>query len=228
MSVVDSAAGTAPPLGRQVPTGRTLRVALAVAAPLAPLAILVGRYLTRDIADSARALAFAAENPPTLQLYGFLELIIAITLVPGVLAAGLAGLSGSPRWATAGLLLGIPAWGAGLAIPDSLGVAGALTRAGADPDVSGQVLDQLGLAGPALDLTYGLFVIGHIVATVVLGVALYRSRAVPRVVAVGLAVSQPLHFVAFIILQNPLLDAVAYALTAIGFGAAGLAIARRR
>lgn len=65
-------------------------------------------------------------------------------------------------------------------------------------------------------------------ATVVPGVARYRSRAVPRAIAVGLAVSQPLHFVAFIVLQNPILDALAYLLTAVGFGGAGTAFARRR
>jgi hypothetical protein len=47
-----------------------------------------------------------------------------------------------------------------------------------------------------------------------------------RVLAVLLILSQPLHFIAFVILQNTYLDVAAAWLTAVGFGAAGLSLLR--
>ena len=64
-------------------------------------------------------------------------------------------------------------------------------------------------------------------AAVLLGLALWRSRAVPAWAGIALAVSQPLHFVAFVVLGSAPLDLAAYCLTAVGFAAAGLALARR-
>jgi hypothetical protein len=46
------------------------------------------------------------------------------------------------------------------------------------------------------------------------------------VLAVLLILSQPLHFIAFVILQNTYLDVAAAWLTAVGFGAAGLSLLR--
>ena len=61
---------------------------------------------------------------------------------------------------------------------------------------------------------------------VLLGIALSHSRAIPRILAVLLAIAQPLHFTAFVVLQNTYLDVAAAWLTAIGFGAAGLSLLR--
>ena len=49
---------------------------------------------------------------------------------------------------------------------------------------------------------------------VLLGIALSHSRAIPRILAVLLAVAQPLHFTAFVVLQNTYLDVAAAWLTA--------------
>jgi hypothetical protein len=65
------------------------------------------------------------------------------------------------------------------------------------------VLDHLlGLTGGAASTGVALFVFGHIIATVVGGIALFRARAVPRLLAIASAVSQVLHFVALVILAN--------------------------
>jgi hypothetical protein len=89
------------------------------------------------------------------------------------------------------------------------------------------VVDHLGqFSGGAAATGVALFVFGHIIAVVLAGIALYRSRAVARWIAVALIVSQPLHFVAFVVPGNRWLDAAAYGLTALGFGAAGWAFRR--
>jgi len=46
--------------------------------------------------------------------------------------------------------------------------------------------------------------------------------------AVLLVLAQPLHFVAFVVLQNTALDVTASWITALGFGAAGWTLIRHR
>jgi hypothetical protein len=83
-------------------------------------------------------------------------------------------------------------------------------------------------AQPTASTLLGLFVIGHIVGTVLLGLALLRSRAVPAWVAVALVVSQPVHLVSFVT-GLAWLDLVAgWGFTAVGFAGAGGALLRMR
>lgn len=79
-------------------------------------------------------------------------------------------------------------------------------------------------AHPAAVVAALVFVAGHILGTVLLGIALWRT--IPRWAAIALAVSQPLHLVFAVIVPNPLLDALAWALTAVGFTYAAIAASR--
>ena len=79
---------------------------------------------------------------------------------------------------------------------------------------------------PTSDIAAGIFVLGHVIGTVLLGVAMWRSHAVPAWAAVVTAISQPLHFVAAVILASPSLDLVAWGMNAVGFAAASVAIWR--
>ncbi len=66
------------------------------------------------------------------------------------------------------------------------------------------------------------------VGTVLLGVAMLRSRCVPAWAAVITIVSQPLHFVSAVIVPNHAVDGAAWGLNAIGFAVATVAIIRSR
>ena len=74
-------------------------------------------------------------------------------------------------------------------------------------------------AHPSIDVAIGVFVLGHVVGTVLLGLALLRSRRIPAWAAWAITVSQPLHFVATVILGSPQVDFVAWSLTAVGMAA---------
>lgn len=88
-----------------------------------------------------------------------------------------------------------------------------------------QILDQMA-AHPSAAIALMLFVIGHILGTVLLGIALWKGRIVPAWAALVLIVSQPLHLVFAVVVPNGLPDAAAWSLTAIGFAAAGIALVR--
>ena len=210
---------------------QVLRVALAVAAPIGALAVGVGKLLLPydSSADGAGVLDGIAAHPGLTDALLWSRLLIAVALLPGVLVAGLAALRGAPRLATTALLVAFLAWAAALVFPDVDGTARAALDTGAPRDATVALLDHLNsFAVAPAPVAVGIFVIGHIVGTVLLGLALWRSRAVSPVFGWLLAVSQPLHFVAFVVLGIPALDFAAYGLTAIGFAAAGIAFARHR
>ena len=79
---------------------------------------------------------------------------------------------------------------------------------------------------PTTMVAAGVFVLGHVIGTVLLGVALWCSSAVPRWAAALTLVTQPLHFTAAVLLGSPTLDLAAWGLNVLGFAAAGLAILR--
>lgn len=79
---------------------------------------------------------------------------------------------------------------------------------------------------PTSNVAAGLFVLGHVLGTVLLGIAMWRSRAVPWWAAVLTIVSQPLHFVAAVIVVSPSLDLIAWGMNFVGFAAAAVAILR--
>ena len=58
--------------------------------------------------------------------------------------------------------------------------------------------------------------IGHIVGTVLLGLALLSSGRIPAWAAWTLTLSQPLHLVAAVILGSPQVDFFAWSLTSVG------------
>lgn len=168
-------------------------------------------------------------SPGTATILGWLSLIVGLTLIPGVIATGWAALQGAPRLATAALLIAVPGWSAGLLFPSPELMASALDAAGVERATAVAVLTSLvEFNSPALAATVLIFVVAHIGGTVLLGLALYRARVVPTLLAILLVLAQPLHFVAFVVLQNTALDVTASWLTALGFGAAGWTLIRHR
>lgn len=92
--------------------------------------------------------------------------------------------------------------------------------AGAESGASqSSVVAMLDVAHPVVGIATVVFVVGHVLGTVLLGVAMLRSRCVPAWAAVITIMSQPLHFVAAVIVPNHTFDGVAWGLNALGFAA---------
>jgi len=64
------------------------------------------------------------------------------------------------------------------------------------------------------NITGLVFVLGHLVGTVILGIALFRAHAVPSWIAIALAVSQPIHLLSVMTGNRPL-DLVGWGATAL-------------
>jgi hypothetical protein len=177
-----------------------------------------------DTTDDATAMATKVVADPGAQsLLLWLGFLACLTLVPGAWWVGGLTRARAPRLTAAALLLLVPGYLA-LAVLTSTDLL-VWTGARAGLDVAAlAVLSES--AHPTVALAEGVFVVGHVLGTVLLGTAMWVSGRVPRWAAVLTAVSQPLHVVAAVVVVNHPLDLAAWGLQAVGFAAAAAAIAR--
>ncbi len=192
-----------------------MRRAALLLLPIGPFCIAALRYLLPYYtADNKVAIVQAVnEHPGRESAVLWLGLVGVLTLVPGLIAA--AAILPPSR---------LKAWAMGLAVPgylclgvllaqDSLLWSGA--HSGADPKQVTLLLDSL---HPSMNVGLGVFVVGHVLGTVLFGIALLRSGRVPAWAAWAVAVSQPLHFIATVIAGSPTMDLIGWSLTGVGRG----------
>lgn len=205
---------------------RRTAIVLAVLMPLGPACVaalraLMPTFSTEGATDTATAIANAPGRQSAVVWLGYLALLM---LVPGVLAvAGMTRLA-APR---------LTWWAVALLVPAYLSLGGLVAQdatlwSGHDAGLTVQSVGGLyDATHPALIVATVVFVVGHVAGTVLLGLALLRSRRVPAAFAWALTVSQPLHFVAFVVLGVQQLDVFAWGLTTAGMGAAAWALLRQ-
>ena len=188
---------------------------VALLLPVGPAAIAVLRlilpYYTES--DSVGMVAAVNAHPGRQSAVLWLAYVGILTLVPGLIAAARICKDAAPRLTT---------WALGLAVPGYLSLGmfvgtdhllWSVSEAGLSAADAVAVVDAGHLS---IDIAIGVFVLGHVVGTVLLGLALLRSGRIPDWAGWAIVVSQPLHFVATVILGSPQVDFVAWSLTAVG------------
>lgn len=201
---------------------RVALVALAAAGPLA-IAALRGVLPYSTVDDTATAVAKIAAAPGAQAAVLGLGYLALLTLPLGVLVVARVAVATRP---VLGTVAAVVAWtgfvslfaGAGL---DAIAHAGA--RAGVPADALVRLVTAFD-ADPVTGLPGLVFVVGHILGAVLLGVAV--RGAVPGWAAIALIVSQPLHLVFAVVVPNRALDVLAWGLTAVGFAAVAARAAR--
>jgi hypothetical protein len=107
---------------------------------------------------------------------------------------------------------------------DGLYLAGAGVPA-EQRDGAAALIDETWSTG-ASGLSTALFVIGHVVGAILMGLALRGS--IPTIGWLAMILSQPGHVVAFVVFQNVVMDSLAWGLMALCFVIAAIAILRTR
>jgi hypothetical protein len=201
------------------------RLLAALVLPIGPLAVAGLRYvLPYFSASTPRETAIdvlAAEGRQSVVLW--LGLIATFTLLPGVLAVGRLTRRGAPKMTAAAMLMVVPGY---LALTYMIGsdlVLWTGARAGLDPSALAELADTV---HPTSNIAAVVFVVGHVIGTVLLGLALLCSSTVPAWAAIVTVVAQPMHFVAFVILGSPALDCAAWAANSVAFAVVAVAILR--
>jgi hypothetical protein len=209
----------------RAPDHRTVeRIVSAVVMPIGPAAIAATSLIfLLAYGNSEPSIGDLAANPGPARWSNFVGTLGLFAAVPGAYAAIHLGRRYGPTLA---------AWTAAFLIPGYLGAAGLMaadvtTLAGIEAGFDEGALTRLDNATWSVVLAPALiFVVGHIVGNVLLALLAFRHRLVPRPVALGLLVSQPLHFAAFMIFGSLALDVVAWSLTTLGMAFLSLRVLR--
>ena len=196
---------------------RLCQVVLAVAIVGGPLAFLAGGALAPSIHDTGQSsIAANAAADPTANALHLAAFVVASYLLP-IGAVGLAWLAyrRTPWLATIGGLLALVGWlplSALTALDDLTSTMAQLPQASA----YAQLLDRFS-TDPVMGSYLIVYVVGHLVAYVLLGAALLRGRVVPRWAAWSMIASSPLTILAFALPGSPrATGAVALSLLVLG------------
>ncbi|MFK4089354.1 hypothetical protein ACI2LF_34900 [Kribbella sp. NPDC020789] len=199
----------------------------ALILPIGPAAVALLRYvLPYDTVDDPGTITRKLlADPGGTSLMLWLGFVAMLTLVPGAYFVGRLIHTRVPLLTALSLMLVVPGYlmlpwmASGDAFTWSAGQAGldgaSVTKAAESPHGS-------------VSVAATVFVVGHLLGTILLGSALWRSRMVPRWASVAVAISQPVHLVAAVVVVSHTLDLVGWGLQAAGFAAVGWAILRLR
>jgi hypothetical protein len=196
---------------------RLRQVVLAVAIAGGPLAYVLGGVFAPSIHDTAEAsIAANASAYPGVNTAHVALFVVASFLLP-IGAVGLARLAypRTPWLATIGGLLAVVGWlpFSGLAALDDLTSAMAQLPNSAS---YAQLLDRFS-TDTVMSIYLLVYVVGHLVAYVLLGVALRRGGVTPRWAAWSMIASSPLTIAAFVLPGSPrIAGGIALGLLAVG------------
>jgi hypothetical protein len=206
---------------------RRLLVPVLLAGPLAVgLLRYVLPYKTTDSSEQIVAAVYANVGHQNAVLW--LGMIAILTLVPGVIVVLWQTRLLAPKLTRVSAALVIPAYLCLGAVMSEDVLVAAAQKSGLSPSQAAGLISAM---HPSIAVQTGIFVVGHVLGTVLLGVAVLRTRLAPVPAAWALIVSQPIHFIAAVIVGSHALDLVGWSLTAIGMacvavelgGPAGLA-----
>jgi hypothetical protein len=185
------------------------RVALAIALPVGPLLVTAARavmpYWTSD--DAATVVAKTAAAPELSNLLVWLGAFLTPCMIISMLTLGYVARRGAPVLATIGTVLSFGAYSLWGATGNFDYTATVLTGAGYSVE---EVTTLTGhLDSTTLSAAVGTFwVLGHILGLVILAIALHRARVLALWAAIVMALSQPVHLLAAVILPSRWLDVV--------------------
>jgi hypothetical protein len=183
------------------------RVGLALALPVGPLLVTFARaimpYWTSQ--DDATIAANIATHPKTMELMNWIGLPILPFMLITVLGLGYVARRGAPVLAAVGTIPAFFAYAMWNSAGPSDYLGWVMSTHGYSVDQMVTLSNQLG--DTAMAAVVGLFwVVVHILGMIIAAIALRRARILPLWAAILLALSQPVHLVAAIIVPSRWLD----------------------
>ncbi len=198
------------------------RYAAAVIMLVPATSVAIGRLFQTDDSDTRRTLDLIAANPDrqfTFALLGFLGLLC---VVPAFLAAARLSRRRRPVLTTVALAVNLVGYLGAFAMPaiDNLYLIGA-SLPPEQRDAAAVVIDKMWSSGIP-GLSTNLFVLGHILGAILMGLALRGS--IPTVGWLAMLLTTPVHVLSFVVLQMPALDMAAWLLMTLSFACCAVRI----
>ena len=201
--------------GRIRDVRRFQRYAAAVIMLVPATSVAVGRLFQTDDSNTRAALDLIAANPDRQFYFAVFGYIGLLTVVPAFLAAARLSRRRRPVLTTVALAVNLTAYLGSFAMGaiDNLYLLGGLLPAD-QRDVAAIIIDQMWSTGVA-GFSTSLFVLGHIIGAILMGLALRGS--IPTLGWLAMLLTTPAHVVAFVVLQMPVVDMAAWLLMTISF-----------
>lgn len=214
-------------VARSTGADRAARLLLAGCLVGGPLATIVVRAAipASSTASVARTISDYAAHPGATRTVLIADAFVFL-LVPAALAAAGLAWRRAPVLALSAAVVSFVGWTAIMLLiaQDALvAVAGRSAYAGAQATAITDAWSNDTLVA----VWFAVFIVGHIVGTVLLGAALWRARAIPRWAAGAIAVSMPLHL-ATVVADFKVGDVAAWLLLLAGFTVCARAVMATR
>ena len=164
-----------------------------------------------------------AAHPDRSNAAVWLGFVAVLTLAPAVMWVGRVTARTAPRLTAAALLLLVPAYLTISFVVASDAIGLYAVQHGVPTATSAAMYTSI---HPVVGVAGVVFVVGHVLGTILLGTALIRSRVVPLWAGIAVVVAQPVHFVAAVVVSSHPLDLLGWGLNAVGFAAVSVAILR--
>jgi hypothetical protein len=220
-----SQAAGVPVRTRRVRDVRKIRRWVAAVALVVPATcIAIGRLFLTDDSSTRRSLDLIAAAPDRQLSFAVLGWIAGLTVVPAFLAAGRLARRRRPVLTTIAVATSLTAYlgGSAMSALDVLYLAGARLPA-EQRDGAAALIDAVWSTGIS-GVSTGLFVVGHVVGAILMGLAL-RSTIHP-VGWIAMLLTQPGHVFAFVVLPNHVTDALAWGLMTVAFAFCAVKVLR--
>jgi hypothetical protein len=191
---------------------------------IAPLAVAVIRVLIPYSTSPSGALAASLANSSVYPVLAVAEVIDVFTMGFAMLGLGRLIQGRAPILALIGTPVALLSWILGGGVLGTLdSVTYELARLGGAGSIAPAILDRIN-GNPEIGLFFGVFIFGHLVGVLLLGIGLLVSRQVPVWAGIAVIAGDVLHPVAFVLLQSHLLDGLAYLVMAAGMAMAARAV----
>ena len=203
---------------------RWIRRHLAVVPLIAgPVLIAALRAIVPLGKTTEQTLAAVRSNPDAQQAVVILGIVGGIAMILAVLSVMRLVSRRAPLLGAIGGVVALVGWAMVPMLNGSDALLGELAkqRVATDPALYDAYFSSTGV-----NLMFSIFITGHILGMLILGVAMLRARVTPVWAGLAVIAGTILHPLAFVGLDNHLLDGASYVVVAVGFAAAAVAIWR--
>ena len=184
--------------------------------------VIIASFLTNPVAEtSTERLRAASRHATATEVSILLGAAGILLLIPGLAGLARALRVRSPRLAGSGVAITLAAFVCLLANFGVYAVYLELAKAHVSTGASIALIDRMESGSLAFGILFGIFILGHLIGPILLGIALARTHFVPLWAALLLPVGSLGHFLSHAINSRPL-DVVSFLALALGFAVAGV------
>ena len=187
-----------------------------------PLAVAVVRgwipYFTNQNGGAGQVASYT-EHPASYPVVAAAAMVAVLTMWPAMQGAGRLIQRSAPRLALVAVPLATAGWIMVAVVASGDALAYELTGSGLSTAAAGALVDRVS-HDLFSQIGFSVFIAGHLIGTLLIGVGFLVSKRVPTWAALAVILGDVFHPIAFLLLHVQILDAISYVILAAGMAGA--------